>query len=120
MTKKIGSLAEEVVANFLCGKGFSILAKNVAYPFGEIDLVASHQNTLVFVEVKYRKNLDYGLPALAVSRHKQKRIILAAKAYLGQFEQLPVCRFDVVSLWGDLQQPHIEHLPDAYINEVFF
>lgn len=109
-----GQFAEEAVATFLAKRRFKILAKNVVFPFGELDLVADDGGTLVFIEVKYRKNSDYGEPYEAVGKSKQRKIILAAKAYLQKFKTEPPCRFDVVSIGGDLKNPVIEHLQDAF------
>lgn len=118
MTAERGKSAEQLAAAFIKKKGLRILAHNVTYPFGELDLVAEESETLVFIEVKYRRNLDFGFPEEAVSRAKQKKIIKAAKAYLEQFRKtIPPCRFDVVSMWGDLRAPNIEHIVDAFWDE---
>jgi putative endonuclease len=118
MAKSIGAIAENSVAHYLTKRGYQVIGKNVTYPFGELDLVLRHQQTLVFCEVKYRKNQFYGAPFEAVTRAKQKKIILAAKAYLQKHHtSLPACRFDVVSLSGDLSNPVIEHIEDAFWDE---
>jgi putative endonuclease len=115
MTGSIGKKAEDVAAAYLEKYGMVILAKNVMYPFGELDLVALDKKVLVFIEVKYRYSLAFGFPLEAVSRAKQKKIILAAKAYLQKRKcEEPRCRFDVVSLWGDLKNPVIDHIEDAF------
>lgn len=119
MRKKTGGLAEEIVANYLTKCGYEILERNVVYAFGEIDLIAVDASTLVFVEVKYRKNLDFGYPHESVGASKQRKIILAAEAYVQSLpEPVPSCRFDVISLWGDLKAPQIEHITDAFLAEV--
>jgi len=77
--------------------------------------VVLHKSTVVFLEVKYRKNKAFGAPFEAVSALKQRKIILAAQAYLQRhYKTLPACRFDVVSMSGDLSDPEIEHLEDAF------
>lgn len=117
MSNALGKQAEEAVSLFLTRRGFKIVARNVTFPFGELDLVANDGATLVFIEVKYRKSTLYGAPYEAVGRSKQKKIILAAKAYLQRLKTEPPCRFDVISMWGDLEKPHIEHIQDAFLVE---
>lgn len=120
MTVKLGRLAEDKAAEYLSNKGFKIIEKNVSFSFGELDLVALENKILVFVEVKYRRSSDFGWPMDAVSRAKQRKIVLAAKAYLQRRAgPLPACRFDVVSLGGDLKAPAIDHIIDAFWDESF-
>lgn len=115
MVRLIGKKAEDAAAFYLEQRGFKIIAKNVVYVFGELDLVATIHDTLVFIEVKYRKNLFFGEPLDAVTVHKQKKIIRAAKAYLqNHHDELPLCRFDVISLSGELSAPKIFHVEDAF------
>jgi putative endonuclease len=117
MTRAVGGQAEDMAAHYLTKRKYKIVARNVIYPFGELDLVAKDKQTLVFIEVKYRKTLAFGSPHDAVSRTKQRKIILAAKAYLQTFDEFPHCRFDVISLWGDLTSPKIEHMENAFFVE---
>lgn len=114
MAKRIGAEAEEFAAQYLVNQGFKILEKNLSFAFGELDLVALDKKTLVFVEVKYRRHLDFGYPYESVGKSKQKKIILAAKAYLARYKVLPFCRFDIISLHGDLASPKVEHIIDAF------
>jgi putative endonuclease len=118
MALTIGQDAENVVANYLIGQGYKLLAKNVRYGFGELDLVLLDKDILFFCEVKYRKNLSYGEPWEAVDSKKQKKITMAANAYLtSNYKIIPWCRFDVVSLSGDLNNPVIDHIKDAFFDE---
>jgi putative endonuclease len=113
-----GKIAEKLAAKYLEQHGLSIVARNVLFAFGEIDLIALDKKILVFVEVKYRRNLSYGFPYEAVGIKKRKKLIMAAKAFLLRQEtSLPSCRFDVISLTGDLNNPVIEHIIDAFWDE---
>lgn len=114
MAVELGARAEDVVAKYLAAQRFKILARNVRYPYGEIDLVAMDGDILVFVEVKYRRSTKFASPFEAVTSAKQKKIIRAAQAYLQKFKSEPVCRFDVIAVSGDLAAPHFEHLRDAF------
>lgn len=114
MAQALGKRAEDAVANYLQKQGLLILERNKTYYVGEIDIVARDGETLVFVEVKYRKNMDFGAPYEAVTTSKQKKIIRAAQVYLQGYRIEPVCRFDVISVLGDVANPRIEHLRDAF------
>lgn len=98
--RETGQYYERQAAEHLSGLGYEILQKNYYCPFGEIDIIASHQGYLVFVEVKYRKDTAFGTPQESVSLHKQKKVIGAAKYYCmknGLGESTPI-RFDVVAI----------------------
>jgi putative endonuclease len=84
---------------------------------GELDLVAVHDRTVVFVEVKTRAGTDAGQPLDAVTPEKQRRLTQAALAFLkyrGLLEERS--RFDVVSVvWpADSREPAIEHIVNAF------
>lgn len=117
MAITIGKRAEASVAVYLAKKGLKLLAQNVTYRFGELDLVMQDGDTVVFVEVKYRKNSDFGSPFEAVTKAKQRKIINAARAFLKKYRDEPVCRFDVVAVSGDLANPIYEHINDAFFVE---
>ena len=120
VARAVGFKAEDIALKYLRDRGFSIVDKNICFPFGEIDIVAKQGETLVFVEVKYRKNSDFGLPFEYVTKAKQRKIILAAQAYLNRKKLGDVaCRFDVLSMTGDLTAPEIEHLSDAFWQESY-
>ena len=80
--KKLGILGEELAAEMLRGKGYYIISRNYTCPYGEVDIVASKENTAVFAEVKTRTSEIYGRPAEAVDYRKQKRIRNAARYFL--------------------------------------
>lgn len=97
-----GSIHEAEAASYLEKNGYQILEHNYRCRQGEIDLIARDGRYLVFVEVKYRKDLGSGYPEEAVDRKKQQRIWQAARYYLYRHrygEDTP-CRFDVVSIIG--------------------
>lgn len=66
---------------------------------GEIDLIMKDNDTLVFIEVRFRKNCHYGSPLESITRSKQKKIIRAAKFFLSKFKGHDLsCRFDAVGI----------------------
>lgn len=100
--RETGSRFEELAAGYLVTLGYVILERNYRSKAGEIDIIAREGETLVFIEVKYRVNLEKGDPAEAVNGPKQRRIRNAARVYLCYHhlgEDIP-CRFDVVAILG--------------------
>lgn len=117
MSLKNGYSAEELAASYLAKSGYKIIDRNVRYPFGELDIVAEKDKTLVFVEVKHRKDRRFYEPYETVTAHKQKKIIKAATAYLQKKAKIPLVRFDVIALCGPLEQVTIDHIADAFMVE---
>ena len=113
-----GIKGEDEAARFLARSGYAILDRNVRTRAGEIDLVAKEGKTLVFVEVKTRRDLVEGDPPQAgVNTRKQNRLGKLAHGYLKlkRIRQTP-CRFDVVSVIlneeGGVKA--IRHIPNAF------
>lgn len=96
----LGQGAETRAAAYLETQGLRLVERNWRCRFGEIDLVMRDGATLVFVEVRLRSRSDYGGAAASVTPAKQKRLLAAARQYLGTLKALPPCRFDVVALSG--------------------
>lgn len=104
MNKRLtGKKYEEQAALYLEERGFVLLEKNFRCRQGEIDLVGLHEGCLVFVEVKYRKNTDSGLPEEAVGIQKQLKICQVSDYYRishGKEARRQV-RYDVVAIYGE-------------------
>ena len=99
--KERGNQAEDKACQYLQKQGLKLLSKNFSTKAGEIDLIMRDGETLVFVEVRYRKNSDFGGAAASVTPKKQQRIIKAALAYQQKEAPQSSMRFDVVALEGD-------------------
>ena len=113
---KKGKAGEELAVAFLKNIGHRICKTNYQKASGEIDLITQEGDTLVFVEVKYRKNLDYGFPREAVNRTKQKRIAKTALWYIKEQQLDDVnIRFDVIEIYycSDGEQV-INHFESAF------
>lgn len=96
---RLGREGETAAAAHLESMGYRLVARNVRYRHGEIDLVAMDGETLVFVEVKTRTGQGYGLPAESVTHRKQCQLIRLAETFLaGWTGRYAGCRFDVVAV----------------------
>ncbi len=96
---KTGKFGESLAADFLKTKGYEILERNYRFGHGEIDLIAKDKESIVFVEVKYRKSLKYGYPENAISKRKIAQVKKIAEAYLHENEIYDVeCRIDVITI----------------------
>ena len=93
-----GRAAEALAATHLERHGLEIIARNYRCRRGEVDLIATDGETLVFVEVRLRTRSDYGGAAASIDGAKQRRIAIAAQHYLARRGAPPPCRFDVVLL----------------------
>ncbi len=111
-TNSRGRESEKRARVFLEAKGYTILATNWRHLKLEIDLIARQADTIVFVEVKFRKNDEYGEPELFVNRKKQNFIIKAANAYLELHHIQYESRFDIVAL--SEKRNEIIHLEGAF------
>jgi putative endonuclease len=112
----LGRWGEDLAARFLEARGYRILDHNVRTPYGEIDLIASRDDTLVFIEVKTRSSTSYGWPEAAVTPKKQAHLLKAAQDYLLNHTDLPEnYRVDVIAIQqspgGGL--PDIRHFENA-------
>lgn len=100
--RQLGTQKETVAAAYLEKEGYEIVERNYYTRHGEIDIIAKEEEYLVFVEVKYRSDKDYGTPAQNINKAKIKHLEYSARAYLylkGYPDNTPV-RFDVVEILG--------------------
>ena len=93
-----GVISEKQALAYLQEQGLSLICRNYYCRFGEIDLIMRDQDTLVFIEVRYRKNNDFGGALASITKRKQDKIVKTAKHYLAQLEDEPYCRFDVIAI----------------------
>ena len=97
--KKLGTMGEQLALEFLKNQKYQILSANFRCPYGEIDIIAKDNRTIVFVEVKTRSSLHFGKGMEAVNHYKQQKLRKAALCYLNEnnsaFADL---RFDVIDI----------------------
>lgn len=98
-----GQFVEKLAADFLHQNGLKIHTQNYRCRFGEIDIIAEDDTSLIFVEVRYRKDSHYGGALASVDNKKQQRIILTAQDFLNQESSLQYkeIRFDVIAVQGN-------------------
>lgn len=115
-TKEIGSRAEQFAQQYLRKQGLKVLATNVGYPFGEIDLIAEDGDELVFIEVRFRSSQSHGTAAETVQKPKQRRIVLASQAWLANNRtyQNHYCRFDLIAIDSVMDSKHTSWEKNAF------
>ena len=108
-----GYVAEDTALRYLETQGVRLLARNVRFKAGEVDLVVEDSGTLAFVEVRLRTGSRFGGAAASVTASKQRRIALAAQLFLQRQPRLNnfPCRFDCVLIDGAGQ---IDWMKDAF------
>ena len=107
----LGVEGERMAKEFLVKNKYKILETNYSTQYGEIDIITKYKKIIVFVEVKYRHSIQYGLPRESVTLYKQNKIRQVALAYL-KYKNLidsPI-RFDVIDILGD----EITHIINAF------
>lgn len=121
-SKDLGRAAETEALYFLQQQGYREVARNYRCRQGEIDLIVTKDDNLVFVEVRSRSRKDYGLPEETVNYAKQQKIRYTAQYFLMKNPNWEnyYCRFDVISvLWNETgeksgAQPVIQWYADAF------
>ena len=108
--KIIGEDGEKQALDYLTGKGYEVLEQNYRFKRAEIDLICLFRNTLIFIEVKKRKNNDYGYPEEFVSAAQKKLIMDASDHYIHAINWQRNIRYDIIAITGD----QLVHLEDAF------
>lgn len=113
--KAIGDEAEALACDYLSKQGLYLLERNYRCRGGEIDLIMQHGDSLVFIEVRYRRNIAHGRATETVTAYKQRRVIHCARVYMNHHGSWNVpARFDVVSIEGEPDQRQIEWISNAF------
>lgn len=111
----LGQAGEEQAARYLMEHGYRIVQRNWRYLKAEIDLIARKGDTLVFVEVKTRSSLDFGLPQDFVNKKKIQTLTQAVHAYLQWQPKTLKARLDIIAIHKTSKGFDVEHLEDAYL-----
>ena len=117
-TTLLGRWGEEKAASYLRSHGWKILGMGYRCPWGEIDVIAQKRGIIAFVEVKLRKDDSFASARENVTLQKQRRLRLAAEAWLSAQENDLPARFDVIEVYApngiETEKPVIHHLEDAF------
>ena len=97
--RDIGNRGEDAACRYLEQQGYTILNRNYTVRYGEIDIVAQTDDTIVFVEVKTRRSDRFARACEAVSPQKQRRLIKAAQMWLAETGYDGTTRFDVIEVY---------------------
>ena len=115
---QLGEDGEKLASQFLRAGGYKIIATNVRFSIGEIDIVAQLEKTIVFIEVKTRRSAQYCHPLEVVDKKKRRKIKQMAKQYYCNKKYASkgfIMRFDIITLiWSEGEQPKIEHFVDTF------
>lgn len=99
--QNVGAWGESLAAEHLLASGYAILHKNYRTPYGELDLIASKADLLIFIEVKARTNGAYGLPEDSITKRKREHILHAIDYYLQEHLEVNCdWRVDVIAIRG--------------------
>ena len=119
MSRENGQWYETLAEKHLLQQGLKLVDKNYHSYRGEIDLVMLDKQSLVFVEVRFRKNSNYGSAAESITLQKQQRLTLAARHFLQRHRhyQDSECRFDVIAITGSIHSSHpqIDWIKNAFL-----
>ncbi|HEX8993551.1 MAG TPA: YraN family protein [Anaerolineales bacterium] len=110
--QSVGRWGEQEAADYLCGRGYTVVARNVRTPYGEIDLIASKEGIMIFVEVKARTGKSYGPPEVAVTPRKQAHMLACADHYAQQNE-IDHWQIDVIAVERQQGKATITHFENA-------
>lgn len=113
----LGQEGEEVAAQFLINKGYSILYRRWKFKHKEIDIIAKQNDTIVIVEVKTRTQ-SFSAPEESVDLKKQQFLIEAAEHFIEQHPETIEVRFDVISIVKRNNEFEILHIENAFIPQL--
>ena len=118
MSTIIGNRYEEIALNFLLKKKLSLIIKNFKTKIGEIDIILTDKEFLVFVEVRFREDNDYASGLESITYQKQRKIIKTAQMFLVHNKEYQnfYCRFDVISISRYDNKIQIHWIKNAFSN----
>ena len=114
--QSLGRWGEKLAAAHLSKQNYTILEMNTRTPYGEIDVIASKDGVIVFVEVKTRSSATFGLPEESINQRKQAHILSSAQHYIQEHPELEGSwRIDVIAIqrFRDNRPPLITHFENA-------
>lgn len=114
-----GKDAEHACCRYLQQQGLKLLARNYRSRRGELDLVMREQDTVVFVEVRFRRNSAFGGAAESITSSKQEKLRITAEQFLQRETRLTNGRFDVVAMTEKVQNNGLNAYSFEWIKNAF-
>jgi len=114
-TRIYGFKQENIALKFLKKRGLKLIEQNYNTKLGEVDLIMREGNTIIFIEVRYRRSSAYGSACESVTYYKQQKIIKASTVYLQRnnlYDRVNI-RFDIIAISSDSIHP-IEWVKNAF------
>lgn len=114
---ELGLRGEKLAERLLRSKGMSVVVRRYSTPVGEIDLIMRDGETIVFVEVKARRDDRLSDPEHAVNAAKRRKLSRCARFFVNErkLHERP-CRFDIVSvILPAAGEPIVKHIPEAFM-----
>ena len=113
-TKKLGNDGENITVTWLKQKNFTIISQNYNTRWGEIDIIATKDDVISFVEVKTRLSCYFPISSV-VTKRKQKKIIKTAKSFILKNNIIDkVFRFDIAVVTKQKNDFDVQYLPNAF------
>ena len=101
--QRIGKIGQQIAVKFLKNKNYKIIAENIYFRVGEIDILAEKENVLSFIEVKTRTNLKFGFPEEGVTDKKREHLEAAIDCYVAENNVEQECVLEIISVFLDLK-----------------
>jgi len=111
---KRGKEGEELAANFLTAAGYQIIDRNYRYKRSEVDLIATKDKMLVFIEVKTRGSHNFGYPEEFVDEKKAEKVLEGAEQYMIDKDWRGAVRYDIISVSIIDGETEVKHFMDAF------
>lgn len=111
---ELGKKGEREAIRLLEKQGYRIRHLNWRSGRKELDIVAELENELIVIEVKTRRNKQFGQPEESINEQKLRRIVSAADVYVRKFHLDAPVRFDIISIIGEESPYEIEHIKNAF------
>lgn len=117
--KELGAQGEEIAAEWLCGRGFSVLERNWRYRGAEIDIIAAKDDTLRIIEVKSRAERARDSIVNSLNGTKMRQLVKGAEGYVSRGGDFPGgVRFDLVTvIFSSDKGPEVEYTPCFFYPE---
>lgn len=115
-SQQVGRWGESHAVEYLIHSGYDILGRNIVTSYGEIDILAQQNETLIFIEVKTRSSDQFGFPEESITETKMNHMVESAQGYIIEnYSNDPEWRIDVIAIQGDNKTdiPQIEHFENV-------